>query len=156
MDEKDLLISRLDQARQALQVVLDKVESSFDLYPSWKLKELLAHLAGWDEAAITSIQAFIAGEAPATPAGAGINAYNAQSVASRAALSLEQVRQECQQRREQLKALILQMEPEKLSAPQVLPWKGTGTVAQIVEIYAEHELEHAEELGRIFEAPEQP
>jgi hypothetical protein len=156
MDEIDLLIERLDQARQALQVILDMTEASLDIYPSWKQKELLAHLAGWDEAAIASIQAYLAGNAPVIPAGAGINAYNAESVARRVPLSLEQVRQECLQRREQLKALILQMETKKLFAPLVLPWKGTGTVAQIVEIYAEHELEHAEELRTILETSDRP
>jgi len=153
MQGKDHLIRQLDQARQALLAILEMIPSGSEIYPTWKLKELLAHLAGWDEAAIASIQAYMAGEAPVTPAGVGINAYNAQSVACRASLSLEQVRVECEQRREGLKALIRQMEEGQLNAPLVLPWKGTGSVAQIVEIYAEHELEHAAELREALNKP---
>jgi len=83
MQGKDHLIRQLDQARQALLAILEMIPSGSEIYPTWKLKELLAHLAGWDFANLEAAQAVLRGELPAFYAyhGRDWQTYNAQLVA---------------------------------------------------------------------------
>jgi hypothetical protein len=152
MDEKTRFIQQLDQARETMRAVLAEIDTQMEVYPGWTIKPVLAHLAGWDDASIASLRAHAGGQEPATPAVRGINFYNAQSVATREALSYEQTVKEWELSREQLKAAILDLPPEKLDEPMLFAWGRTGTVAQLVEIFASHEEEHAEEIGKLLKA----
>lgn len=149
MEEKARLIRDLDEAREKMRAVLVDIDREVEIYPHWQIKHVLAHIAGWDDAVIASLHAHAAGEDPATPAIRGIDFYNAQTVAEREALSYDLIVKEWELSREQFKSIIREMSPEKLGVPLVFPWGGTGTVAQIVEIFAEHEIEHAEEIQQL-------
>ena len=152
-EEKERLIQRLDQARQATRALLEELDTQMEFYPGWRAKHLLAHIAGWDDAAASSLRAHAGGREPATPAVQGIDVYNAESVATREALSYKHIVQEWELAREQLKAAILDMPDDILEKPLLLPWGGTGTAAQIVAIFASHEKEHAEEIHALIHCP---
>ena len=67
MEHKNLLISGLVTARksviQAIQLVpLDRVEEAFLGF--WLVKDLLAHLEGWDYTNLQAIQEILAGKPP--------------------------------------------------------------------------------------------
>jgi hypothetical protein len=149
MEEKKRLIEQLDQARAKLQAVLVDIDTQMKIYPNWTVKHLLAHIAGWDDAIIASLRAHTGGDEPGTPAVRGIDYYNAQSVATREALSYDHIVKEWELAREQLKAIIKEMPPEKFKEPLLLPWGQTGTIAQVVTIFTSHEEEHAEEIANL-------
>ena len=117
----------------------------------WTIKELLAHLAGWDDATILALQAYSRGETPPLLAVRGINFYNAQTVAERANLDLAQITQEWEMVREQLLNVIADFPPEKLEEQILSPWGPMLTVAQLIQIMSEHEEEHAEAIHAIVE-----
>jgi hypothetical protein len=149
MEEKTRLIQRLDQAREKMQAVLADVDTQTEIYPTWTIKHVLAHITGWDDATTSSLRAHAGGEEPATPAARGIDFYNAQSVATREALSYEQIVKEWKLAREQLKAAINEMPAEIFGEPLLFPWGATGTIAQVVAIFAGHEEEHAREIQEL-------
>jgi hypothetical protein len=149
MDEKARLLQQLDGARERLRDVVDGIDVEEELYPTWTIKHILAHITGWDDAAASSLRAHAGGEDPATPAARGIDHYNAESVATREALSFEHIVREWGLARDQLKAAIEEMPPQQMAVPLILPWGPLGTLAQLVEILASHEVEHAEEVARI-------
>lgn len=152
MTNADQLIAELDQAREMMRALLYDLEKahaeSRELYPTWTIKELLAHIAGWDDACIASLQAFSQGNVPATPAARGIDLYNASTVAEREALPLEHVIKEWEKTREIFKQTIRQVPAEKLAERFVFPWGQQGTLEAMVMVFAEHETEHAEEIRR--------
>ena len=154
MSEKELLIKELDHGRELIQRLLKDLEearcTSKEVYPTWTIKELLAHLTGWDDACIASLKAFSRNDVPATPASRGINPYNASTVHEREALSLEQVIGEWEYTREEFKQAIRDLPEEKVNEPFVMPWGPKSTLAEMVKIFAEHEVEHAEEIGQII------
>jgi hypothetical protein len=152
MDEKTRLIQQLDQARETMRAVLADMDLQMEIYPNWTIQHVLAHIAGWDDATTSSLRAHAGGQEPATPAVRGIDFYNAQSVATREALSYEQTVKEWELSREQFKVAILEMPPEKFQEPLLFPWGRTGTSAQVVAIFASHEEEHAEEIGELLKA----
>jgi hypothetical protein len=150
MRTKADLIADLDHAREAMRALLRDLEAAHrerqEVYPTWTIKELLAHLTGWDDACIASLQAYARDDAPATPASRGINPYNVSTVHEREALSLEQVIKEWETTREVFKQSIRDLPEEKLPAPFVMPWGETSDLAGMVNVFAEHELDHALEI----------
>ncbi len=146
MEERTRLIQQLDKAREKLRAVLVDIDTQMEVYPDWTIKHVLAHIAGWDDATIASLRAHAVGDEPGTPAVRGIDFYNAQSVATREALTYDQIVREWEHTREQLKAVINEMPSEKFEQPLIFPWGQSGTIAQVVAIFAHHEEEHAEEI----------
>ncbi len=146
-DERLELIRQLDESRAVLCELLADIPPETEIYPGWTLRQFYAHLTGWDDAVTSSLRAHAGSREPATPATHGINAYNAESVATRETLDYEHIVKEWQQAREQLKAAIRELPPEKLREPLLFPWGRTGTVSQLIAIFVEHEgEEHAGEL----------
>lgn len=150
MNEKERLIADLEKGHAMVGQLLHDLEAthceSSEVYPTWTIKELLAHLAGWDDACIASLRAFAAGDVPATPASRGIDPYNESTVHEREALSLEQVIREWEFSRAEFITAIRELPDEKVNEPFVLPWGSKGTLARMVHVFAEHDEEHAVEI----------
>ena len=148
--EKEALIAELDCARERLNLILDRVTPQVEIYSSWKLKQVLDHVAGWDDAVIAAILSHSRGDVPAVTAPRGIDYYNAETVTTRESLPLEHSRREYDVTREQLKQAIRDMPSDKFTQPFVSPWGKAGTMAWLVKIFVEHELEHAREIEEIL------
>lgn len=146
MEGKELLIHELIEARQVLQGVLDDLDLHLEIYPHWTIRELLAHLTGWDDANIASLRAHVAGRVPAVPAVRGVDHYNEQTVAEREALDLEHITRECELSRQLLLTIFREMPDEKFEQPMVMPWGDTGTVTELVRVFIHHEEAHAQEI----------
>ena len=139
MDEGEILIQELLDARKKLFDVIDQFDPTLEVYPRWTIKELLAHLAGWDDAVIDKLTAFVTGQPLQSPAIRGINFYNAKSVEERESLDLEHIRRECERTRQQVIALLRQVPPEKLHDDTIFPWSSHGTITQMIHIFIHHE-----------------
>jgi uncharacterized protein (TIGR03083 family) len=149
MEEKERLIRQLDEAREAMRAVLADIDPTLEVYPTWTIKHVLAHITGWDDACISSLRAHAGGNEPPTPAVEGINAYNAQSVATRQALDYRQVVKEWEAARAQLKTVLNEMPPDKFQEPLLFPWGPRGKIARLIAIFAGHEKEHAQEIQEL-------
>jgi len=149
MEERTHLIQQLDEARAKMRAVLVDMDTQMEIYPDWTVKQVLAHITGWDDAIIASLRAHAGGDEPGTPASRGIDFYNAQSVAERKALAYDQVVKEWELAREQLKTAIKEMPAERLEEPLLFPWGQVGTIAQLVAIFAHHEEEHAGDIRKV-------
>lgn len=154
MDEKiTQMIQSLDTAREKMRAVLSDMDVTRLIYPPWTIKQVLAHITGWDDATTAALRAHAGGTEPGTPADRGIDHYNAQSVAERDALPYEHIVREWDLARDQLKRVLAELPPEKLAQPLLFPWGGMGTVAQIIAIMAHHETEHAAEITALTHPP---
>ena len=149
MNKRTRLIQQLDRAREEMRAVLAGVDHRQEFYPGWAVKQVLAHISAWDDVTTAALRAHARGEEPAPLDVRDIDAYNAQAVAAREALSTDQVVAEWELAREQLKAAINGLSAEKLIEPLLYPWGGSGTVAQIAGIMAHHEEEHVREMREL-------
>jgi hypothetical protein len=151
--EQHALLQQLDQARADLEALLPRVDPAREIYPGWTIRQLLAHMTGWDDANIASLRTHAAGRVPATSANMGIDAYNAQTVTSRQDLDLDHVTKEWRLTRQTLRTIVEEMPEEKFKASLIVPWGGTGTVSSLLEVFIEHEHEHAGDLRKWLEHP---
>ena len=149
MDERERLMVRLDRAHEAMLAVLAGIEPGTAANPQWSVKEVLAHLAGWDACTRGALRAHAAGAPPPLPARDGLDAYNARSVAERQGLGYAETVEDWERTRKELKLVLAEIAAEKLDEKMVFPWGPKGTVARIVGIMAGHEEEHARELEAV-------
>lgn len=150
------LIHRLEEARASLQSLLPQVNPNLPIYPTWTLKQLLDHLAGWDETLVMTLQAHQKGIRPTAISATTLEAYNAELIAQRASLSLEQSQEAFHTTRAVLKEALLALSEEKLVEPMHLPWGEEATLSQVVELWARHEEEHTADLLRWLADPTRP
>ena len=156
MQDKTEYIQRFKQARDEVRKLLPDIDTKMEIYPGWTIKEMLAHLAGWDDATILALEAFVAHLPPALPAIKGLDAYNAQTVEERAELNLEQIIREWELVREQLISVFGRLPAEMLGTNVVAPWGPIVTVEQLINIMIEHEQEHAEVIRERLANPHKP
>ncbi|MCX6078814.1 MAG: ClbS/DfsB family four-helix bundle protein [Chloroflexi bacterium] len=150
MSSREVLIEILESSRSKMTAQLTKIEMKRSIYPLWTIREMLAHLSGWDAAAIEFIRSLMADQIPATPAARGIDVYNAESVAARDGLTYDQVYREYIDAREVLITLLQKIPDVKISAQYILPWGTQGSIVDIVNIYGPHEEEHADDVANII------
>ena len=151
MSDRDTYIKRYETARAELREILKLAQGNPTIYQPWRMKEVLDHITGWDDAVIASIKSFLAGDVPATPAARGINTYNAETVTSRESIPYEVTQKEWEASRTELLNLLGKMTDEQLHTPFVFPWGGQGTIENLVEIFTDHEETHAKEIREILE-----
>ena len=151
MSDRDTYIKRYETARAELREILKLAQGNPTIYQPWRMKEVLDHITGWDDAVIASIKSFLTGDIPATPAARGIDTYNAETVTSREAISYEVTQKEWEASRVELLGLLQKMTNEQLHTPFVFPWGGQGTIEDLVEIFTDHEETHAKEIREIIE-----
>jgi hypothetical protein len=155
VDLRAALIQRLDEARSGLESLFPRVDTARQIYPNWTLKQMLDHIAGWDDAVIASLHSHMNGSVSATPADRGIDFYNAETVTTREGIDFGHTLQEFHASRHLLKQAILSMSDEKLVQPLTVPWGSTGTVSEVIEVFADHEEIHTADILRWLQNPEQ-
>lgn len=149
-DPRPQIMAELEQARAEILVLLDTVDKNRKIYPLWTIREILAHIAGWDDAIIASLKAHIEDREPGTPAARGINAYNAETVSTREGLDYDHIYREYIHTRDILVALIKDMPLEKTIQPFIQPWGGENDLVGLLKIFIEHEIEHAGDIREII------
>ena len=148
MSKRERLIQQLDEARDEMRAILADTDPEMRLSPTWTVKEVVAHITGWDVATIEMLRAHAVGEALDATEWVSIDHYNARTVETRRGLSYEQVVSEWEGTRDRLASILDEMQEEKYAEPLVYLWGQTGTVAQLVAIMVHHEAEHAEKIRK--------
>lgn len=150
MKDRQQLIQDLKQSRALMQEVVDSIDHDRTIYDPWKIQEVLAHIAGWDEGVIVSLKAHRAGEVFTPAAFHGIDHYNAESVSTRETLTFDHVLREFHAQRAELLDLLETMPDEKFEQKLIYPWGRTGSLSDLIEIFIHHETEHASEIMEII------
>lgn len=123
------------------------------VHGSWTLKELLAHIVGWDRYAVEGIHT---GGWPPLPDGVtDIPSFNDHSVASRQAQTWQMIWTELIDTRRELLMLIERMAQSDLDTVFGEPARGE-TMYQWLLIWLHHELEHSAELRIALAIPNTP
>jgi hypothetical protein len=150
MSKRDELIEILVRSRAKMVAHLDEIDKNRRIYPLWTIREMLAHLSGWDDAVIAFIHSLEEGKVPATPAARGMDAYNAETVATREGLDYDHIYREYIETRKMMLELLANVPEEKVTEEAILPWGDRGTLVDIVNIFGPHEEEHAEDVAKIL------
>ncbi len=142
------LIVKMERSRARLNLAIEKVTPQMEVYPSWKIKQVMDHITGWDDLVHDSLQAYRRGEKPPVMAERGIDQYNASSVSRLGSLSMEQSRQAYETSRQKVLETLRDLPAEMLTREYDAPWRGKCTIPDIIKIFVAHELEHARQIEK--------
>jgi hypothetical protein len=154
--DRDFLLHRLDETRDGIEKLLPIIAPTKQIYPGWTIKDLLAHMTGWDDATIDSLRAHVIGRPPSVDAIRSMDEYNDLTVSSRKGLDYDQILKEWRMTRQVLRTIIEQMPEDKFLEPLIVPWGDKATVTFLVEMFRDHEEEHAHDIREWIKDPKKP
>ncbi len=152
------LFAELQRERNALVDMIAGLDEATldrkDVVGDWSIKNLLAHLVGWENWLLQSLPALLAtGEMPEAmrAAAADEDGWNARQVTEREKLTPGEQLRELEQTRAKLIEYLRGLDEATLTRPQPWPrWKGTLT-EYVMGATANHEAEHREVLRAALE-----
>ena len=142
------LIKLIDQTRKDWGAFIKKADPKIEVYPSWTIKEVLGHITAWEIVIHKAIKVFIAGEPPYFLHEQDFDLFNQAAVNKRSGWTLADVIREWKVVRAALRKTISDLNAEDLPKEMVLPWGSERSLRELIEIVAEHEAEHLEEIRK--------
>jgi hypothetical protein len=149
MNEKKRLLRWFDQARAEMRSALEGIDTEQEIYPDWHIRENIAHITGWDEVTLKSLQAFLEGGEPYLLPVQGIDQHNADLIAARQSMTYEEVLHEWEETRKALTSAIAELSEGDLETWITFPWGPRGTLRDMLAIIADHEGDHARGLSEL-------
>lgn len=154
-EQRTFLIERLNSMRKPLEEAIAQSPADKDIYNGWTIKQIMDHMSGWDDVIIDALIAHTKSE-PITPTILrGPDEYNAETTTSRQSLDLEHTKKEFQSTRKILIKALNDLPDEKFDQPLIFPWGETGTVADLIEIFIEHEESHCADVRAWLNNPDE-
>ncbi len=150
MDQRPALTEALERARTSMLAGLEEIDRNRKIYPLWTIREILAHLSGWDDSVLAFIQALQAGTVPPATAVRGVDVYNAETVSTREGLDYDHIYREYLETRRQVLSQLRALPAEKVTEVLVLPWGAPGSLANLISVFAAHEAEHAQDVQKLI------
>ena len=151
MGKREEILTALEDSHALMMAQLDEIDKNRKVYPLWTIREIIAHLSGWDDAAIGFVNALVKGEKPPTPAMRGPVVYNDETVSTREGLSYDRILKEYVETRAKLIGLIRQISEEMVTQQSILPWGAEGSLEGIIQVFGPHELEHARDVEKLIQ-----
>lgn len=149
MNDINDLIKNIDLVRNEMKVMVENVDPEVEICPGWTIKEVLGNITAWEIVINKALKAFRAGDPPYFLHQQDFDLFNKDEVEKRSKWTLAEVIREWEEVREDLKKTITGLKETDLSVEMVLPWGSERTVLELIEIIAEHEEEHMEEVDRV-------
>ena len=146
MSEMSEWITKFATSHATMHDIIEKIDPMVEIYPGWGIRQIIAHLAGWEEASADSLSSFIQGGTPDVVVLDGDDAYNAESVQKRDSLSLEETIQDWEEHRNNLISVLGALADEQLEARIAHPWGGEDSIAKLLGGLVWHENHHVKEI----------
>jgi hypothetical protein len=152
--KRDEAIQQLRTARKELVETISGLnEEDFSrskAVDKWTLKDLLAHIASWDEEMVRVLQTFtMPGESIYTYAIAdrnGFAVWNEEQVAARRERAVSEVMSEFEIARRDLIQVIEGLTDAVLNRSRMTSWGKSATGFELIMTQVDHDREHAEQV----------
>ena len=146
--DKEHLLEILTESHSAFRATIEGIDLETRVYTetSWRIRDILGHIATWDRQVTKSLRAFQAGSEYSIT-NLEENAFNEQAVKAQQAMTAQQVymlwEQACEDSKDALKEIPLDLFPGDL----LYPWGDERcSIAQLVEFMTGHHTEHRDEI----------
>jgi hypothetical protein len=155
MDEKSALLARLAVERAGLWLELNGLAAETltaqNVFAGWTPKDILAHIAAWDEVHCERLRLALAGRAEDIP-NLHLEPTNAQFHAERQSWSLARVVAACLAARAGFLALVEPLSRDQLHASHALAWGDRRSAFDWCQRRMWHDANHAADLRQWREA----
>jgi hypothetical protein len=153
LEERKRLLESLAQTHSATREMLEGIDLELRVYPDsgWRIRDILGHIATWDRQVSMSLRAFRAGQEYAL-AGHDEAAFNEQDILNQQVLTTQEVFREWVLAREDFKDAVSEIPLDMFPGELLYPWGDErGTIAYLVEMMTEHDVEHRDEIVKAIQ-----
>jgi hypothetical protein len=153
LEEKRRLLALLAQTHSATRATLEGIDLDMRVYSDsgWRIRDILGHIATWDRQVAKSLRAYRVGKEYAIP-DHDEDTFNVEDVLSQEGSTPQEVFDEWEQAREEFKAAVNELPLEQFPGDLLYPWGDErGTIAHLVEMMAEHDVEHRDEIVKAIQ-----
>lgn len=143
------IISYLNFGRNCLLESIEGLSlremTEIPIYPAWNVKDVAAHIIGWDRRVIAVLPLIVADRAGEVP-GVEVQAHNAQSVAAGRKKTVPQLLVEIGQTHQQIMSLISGLDYREIDRRHERNGRVITIRSYIIQIMVDHERQHAAEI----------
>jgi len=144
-DRKAQLLKALDEARDYLNATLDSIDAETLIYPGWKKREFIAHVAGWEAMCYEAFRDHLAGLPRRSYPFSTTDEANDYFVDIRRNVPLQDVTVEYEINRFAIRRLLTDIPEADYDQPVTFLWY-QETVAQFIRGATDHERNHAADI----------
>lgn len=146
--DKEHLLEILTESHSAFRATIEGIDLETRVYTetSWRIRDIIGHIATWDREVTKSLRAFQAGSEYAIT-NLEEDDFNEQSVKAKQKLTSQQVYVEWEQAREDFKDVLKEIPSDLFPGDLLYPWGDErGSIAKLVEFMTDHDAEHRNEI----------
>jgi uncharacterized protein (TIGR03083 family) len=152
--KRDEAVNKLRTARKDLLDSLQGLTEEDKLRPNavekWSIKDLLAHIASWDEEVLRVIQAFAMQPEPhfsySISERNDFAAWNGDQIELRNERTLDQVQTEFRNARRDLIQVVEGLTDQVLMRPKMTSWGKIRTGFELLDEMVQHDVEHTKDV----------
>ena len=161
--DKSYLIDLLTETHSNLRELVAAVDPEMPVYAdgdegaSWRIRDILGHIATWDLEAARSLRAYRAGGVYLTPDfdEHEENDFNQRAIAEQRKLTTRELLAEWEREREEFKEAVQDIPDDQFHGDLLYPWGDErGTISYLVDYMVEHAVEHRDEIAKAIEEAE--
>ncbi len=148
------LLNLLEHTRSETRSLLSGLDPERPIHDderAWRVRDILGHLAVWNEEAARSLRAHANGEEyTCLDNRSGYYGYNGPAAEERKAWTLDEVWAEYEASHDQLKRVVESMPVAQWQQELAFPWSERGTVEQLIRIMMNHEkIDHCDLVMKV-------
>jgi hypothetical protein len=156
LEEKGHLLELLAKTHSDTRAILEGIDLKKRVYSDsgWRIRDILGHIATWDRQVAMSLGAYRNGQEYAIP-DHDEKSFNEQDVLSQEGSTDQEVFREWEKARQEFIAAVDEVPLEQFPGDLLYPWGDErGTIAHLVEMMAEHDVEHRDEIVKAIQVGE--
>jgi len=143
---KDEILTRLAESRralhQAIQGLSEEEMTQVQVEGVWTIKDVLGHIASWEETCLEPLRRYADGGPFEVEVIQDYLAWNDEQAARKRDTPLDTILDELAAIRQALVAAASRLSAEQWEQQVPFSWGGEGTMAEVLDVFYRHELEH--------------
>jgi hypothetical protein len=157
--DKNYLIDLLTETHSTLRELVGEANLEMPVYTdadagvSWRIRDILGHIATWDLETARSLRANRAGGVYLTPDFDEVeDDFNQQAVAEQRKLTTQELVAEWELAHEEFKEAVQDIPDDQFAGDLLYPWGDErGTISYLVNYMVEHAVEHRDEIAKAIQ-----
>jgi uncharacterized damage-inducible protein DinB len=151
---KEDTLAKLAESRQALHQALEGLSkeemTQIQVEGVWTIKDVLGHIASWEGTCLEPLQRYADGGPFEVQAIEDYLAWNDEQAARKRDIPLDAILDELAAIRQGLVAAVSRLSAEQWEQRVPFSWGGEGTIAEVLDVFYRHELEHVHSIQQLY------
>jgi uncharacterized damage-inducible protein DinB len=143
---KEEVLARLAKSRQALHQAIEGLSeeemTQIQVEGVWTIKDILGHIASWEETCLEPLRCYADGGPFEVEVIKDYMAWNDEQAARKRDVPLDAILDELATIRQGLVEAASRLSTEQWEQIVPFSWGGEGTMAEVLDVFYRHELEH--------------